>query len=42
MSFDDYSLKFTLLSMNGPSLVSNPNDEMSRFSTGVSDLAKEE
>ena len=42
MSVDEYSLKFTLLSNYGLSLVSNPRDEMSGFVTGVADLVKEE
>lgn len=35
------ALKFTLLSMYAPSMVSSPRDEMSRFVTSVSDLVKE-
>ena len=42
MSVEEYSLKFTMLSRYGPSLVSNSGDEMSRFVTGVTDLVKEE
>ena len=34
--------KFTLFSMNAPSLVSNPSDEKSRFVTGIADLVKED
>ena len=36
MSVQEYSLKFTKLSIYAPSLVSNPTDEMSYFVTGVS------
>ena len=36
MSVQDYSLKFTKLSMYAPFLVSNPRDEMTRFVMGVS------
>ncbi|KAK4726954.1 hypothetical protein R3W88_031871 [Solanum pinnatisectum] len=42
MNVHEYSLKFTLLSMYAPSLVSNPRDEMSRYVMGVSDLVEEE
>ena len=42
MSVEEYSLKFTMLSRYGPSLVSNSGDEMSRFVTGVTDLVNEE
>ena len=41
MSVDEYSLKFSMISMFAPSYVSNPRDEMSRFVTGVADLVKE-
>ena len=41
MSVEEYSLKFSTLSMFSPSLVSNPRDEMSRFLTGIVDLVKE-
>ena len=37
MSVFDYSLKFTKLSRNAPSFVSDLKDEMSRFVTGESD-----
>mgnify|MGYP002555469830 CR=1 FL=1 len=33
MSVEEYSLKFSMLSRNSPSLVSNPRDEMSHFVT---------
>ena len=42
MSVDENSLKFTIFSKYGPSLVSNLRDEMNRFVMGVSDLVKEE
>ena len=39
---EDYSSKFTVLSIYVPSLVSNPRDERSMFVTGVADIVKEE
>ena len=42
MSVEEYSLKFTMLSMYVLSLVSNPKNEMSSFVTSVADLVKEE
>ena len=42
MSIEEYSLKFSRLSIFSPSLVSNPRYEMSRFVTGLADLVKEE
>ncbi|XP_049348530.1 uncharacterized protein LOC125813083 [Solanum verrucosum] len=42
MSVQEYSLKFTLLTMYAPSLVSNSRDEMSRYVKGVSNLVEEE
>ena len=42
MSVEEYSLKFTMLSIYAPSLVSTPRYDMSRFVTGVTDLVKEE
>ena len=41
-SVEEYSLKFTLLSMYAPSSVSNPRDEMNRFVNRVADLFKQE
>ena len=41
MSVLEYSLKFTKLSKNPISLVSDPRDEMNRFVTGVSDDLQE-
>ena len=42
MSVEEYCLKFSMLSIYVPSLVSNPRNEMSRFVTGVADLVREE
>ena len=42
MSVVEYSLKFSMLYIYDPSLLSNHRDEMSRFVTGVADLVKEE
>ena len=42
MSFEEYTVKFSMLSRYAPSLVSNPRDEMSHFVMGVADLVREE
>ena len=42
MSFEVYSLKFSMLSKYALSLVFNSRVEMSRFLTGVADLVNEE
>ena len=42
ISVQEYSFKFTMLSIYVSSLVSNHRDEMSHFMTGVSDAIKEE
>ena len=42
MIVEEYSLKLSMLSRFSLSFVSYPRDEMSRFVTGVADLAKEE
>ena len=41
MSVDENSLKFTMLSRHGKSLVSKPREEMSSFVTSAADLVKE-
>ena len=41
MSVEEYSLKFSVLFIYAPSLLSNPRDEMSHFVTGVADLVKD-
>ena len=41
MSVEEYSWKFSMLSIYAPSLVSNLRDEMSRFVIGVADLVRE-
>ena len=40
MSLQEYSLKFTQLSMYAPSIVANPRDRMNKFVMGVSSLVK--
>ena len=42
MSVLEYSLKFTILPMYAPSLISDPRDEMNLFLMGVSDYLQEE
>ena len=42
MILEEYSLKFTLLCKDAPSLVSNPRDELSKFLIGIFELVREE
>ena len=42
MRVEESSLKFSMLFIYSPSLVSNPRDDMSMFVRGVADLVKEE
>ena len=41
MSFEEYTVKFSMLSRYAPSLVSNPREEMTSFVTGVANLVVE-
>ena len=41
-SVEEYALKFSMLYRYSLFIVSNPRDEISRFVTGVNDLAREE